>query len=106
MCPKSQSRAEREAGASSVRGFSRWRAPTEKRTFQSSISEGITEHKDADEALHHQTVALDDASTTLRVILWQRNRDRAELEQAIASKDVTQACSAPRHVVVGSSRCR
>jgi PAS domain S-box-containing protein len=49
----------------------------------------LTERKRAEEALHHQAAALEDANTALRVILEQRNRDRAELEQTIVTNAET-----------------
>jgi PAS domain S-box-containing protein len=61
-----------------------------------ALGTDITEHKTlrraleaSEELLRRQAAALEDANTALRVILEQRNRDRAELEQTIVTNAET-----------------
>jgi len=56
----------------------------------------ITEHRAlhraleaSGESLRRQAAALEDANTALRVILEQRNKDRAELERTVATNAQT-----------------
>ena len=61
-----------------------------------ALGTDITEHKRlrraleaSEESLRQQAAAMEDANTALRVILDQRNRDRAELEGSIVSNAET-----------------
>jgi PAS domain-containing protein len=57
-----------------------------------ALGTDLTEHKTlqraleaSEESLRHQAAALEDVNTALRVILSQRNHDRAELERTIVA---------------------
>ena len=61
-----------------------------------ALGTDVTEHmrlrralEASEQSLREQAAALEDANTALRVILEQRNRDRADLEQTIVSNAET-----------------